>query len=200
MICVYEIPAYIAHVCNAVMTQDYKHLALFWNDMIYLMTNKPQALSSTGPFRAIAANTKKISDELIDMNLKMADFNKYMTEYYAQMADTWSEAQKKVNLKAPDIPKDPEQLEAYKRIWIDIFDNDFTDLFDSEKFGANYGKMVSTELDMAKRWSNVVDVVLKSANLPNRQELDEVYREVHSLRKRIAHLEGRLNRETKNDD
>ena len=37
------------------------------------------------------------------------------------------------------IPQDIEQMEQFKRLWIDIFDNDFTELFDSEKFGENYG-------------------------------------------------------------
>ena len=41
-------------------------------------------------------------------------------------------AQKKVNQKSPEIPQDVEQIEAIKRVWIDIFDNDFTELFDSK--------------------------------------------------------------------
>ena len=88
--------------------------------------------------RAFAANSKKITTELIDINEVLLEFNQYITEYYKQLSDTWSVAQKKVNLKAPDIPQDVEQIEAFKRIWIDIFDNDFTQLFDSGKFGDNY--------------------------------------------------------------
>ena len=62
------------------------------------------------------------------------EFNQYLTEYYKQLADTWGIAQKKTNLKVPDVPQDVEQIEAFKRIWIDIFDNDFTELFDSKSF------------------------------------------------------------------
>ena len=102
----------------------------------------------------------------------------------------WNEAQKKVNLKVPEIPADVEQFEAYKRIWIDIFDNDFTELFDSKEFGENYGKLVSKELDLTKRWNSIMNVMLKSANLPNKQEIDEVYKEIHALRKRVSKLES----------
>ena len=177
----------------------YKHLSLFWTDLLYLMSSKPQALSSTGPMRAMAANAKKVATEVIEMNEKMGDFNVYLKEYYKQLADTWAEAQKKVNLKAPELPQDPEHFEAYKRIWIDIFDNDFTELFDSKAFGSNYGKMVSQELELAKHWNNIVGVALKSANLPNRQELDEVYKEIHALRRRVAALESASRRRTKNE-
>ena len=108
------------------ITENYKHLSLFWTDIIHLMASKPQALTSIGPMRAFATNSKKISTELIQINENLIEFNKFVSQYYKQLAETWSEAQKKVNLKAPDVPHDTEQMEAFKRIWIDIFDNDFT--------------------------------------------------------------------------
>ena len=174
------------------ITDYYKHLSLFWTDLIHLMSSKPQALASIGPMRAFAANSKKISTELIEINEDLMEFNKHLTEYYKQLADTWADAQKKVNLKAPEIPQDVEQIEAFKRVWIDIFDNDFTELFDSGKFGDNYGKLVSKELELTKHWNNITNVILQSVNLPSKEEIDEVYKEIHSLKKRVAKLELEL--------
>jgi hypothetical protein len=174
------------------VTDYYKHLSLFWTDIIHLMLSKPQALTSIGPMRAFAANSKKITTELIDINEVLLEFNQYITEYYKQLSDTWSVAQKKVNLKAPDVPQDVEQIEAFKRIWIDIFDNDFTELFDSGKFGENYGKLVSKELELTKHWNNITNVILQSANLPSKEEIDEIYKEMHSLKKRVGKLELEL--------
>ena len=121
----------------------YKHLSIFWTDLIHLMSSKPQALTSVGPMRSFADNAKKITRELMDANEDLAEFNEALTKYYKQLTDVWNESQKKVNLKIPEIPNDVEQFEAYKRIWIDIFDNDFTELFDSKEFGENYGKLVT---------------------------------------------------------
>ncbi|PJC50865.1 MAG: hypothetical protein CO032_02620 [Nitrosopumilales archaeon CG_4_9_14_0_2_um_filter_34_16] len=178
----------------------YKHLSLFWTDIIHLMSSKPQALASTGPMRAFAANSKKITTELIEINEDLIGFNQYLTEYYKQLTDTWGVAQKKVNVKAPEIPQDVEQIESFKRIWIDIFDNDFTELFDSEKFGENYGNLVSKELELTKHWNNIVNVILQSVNLPSKEEIDEVYKELHSLKKRVGKLELELKKkETKNN-
>ena len=170
----------------------YKHLSLFWNDLIYLMASKPQALSSVGPMRSFGTNAKKITTELIESNDDLAEFNKKLMEYYQQLSDTWADAQKKVNAKMPKIPNDPEQFESYKRIWIDIFDNDFTELFDSKKFGENYGKLVASELELSKHWEKIVNVMLQSANLPNKKEIDEVYKELHTLRKRVSKLESEV--------
>ena len=174
------------------ITDYYKHLSLFWTDIIHLMSSKPQALTSIGPMRSFATNSKKITTELIEINEVLLGFNQYISEYYKQLSDTWTDAQKKVNLKAPEVPQDVEQIEAFKRIWIDIFDNDFTELFDSEKFGENYGKLVSKELELTKHWNNITNVILKSANLPSKEEIDEIYKEMHSLKKRVGKLELEL--------
>ena len=180
------------------VAEYYKHLSLFWTDLIHLMSSKSQALTSVGPMRNFAENAKKIAAELIDSNEDLIEFNKSLTEYYKQLTETWNEAQKKVNFKIPEIPNDSEQYEAYKRVWIDIFDNDFTQLFDSKIFGENYSKLVSKELELTKHWNNVMNVMLQSANLPNKEEIDQVYKEVHSLRKRIAKLESESRSKTKN--
>ena len=167
----------------------YKHLSVFWTDLVHLMSSKPQALASVGPMREFAATSKRVASELIEINANLLDFNRHVTEYYRQLAETWAAAQKKVNAKAPELPRDAEHLEAYKRVWMDTFDNDFTELFDSERFGQNYGSLVSRELELTRRWNNITNIMLQSANLPNREELDEVYRELHSLKKRVGRLE-----------
>ena len=177
------------------MTEYYKHLSLFWTDIIHLMSSKPQALTSIGPMRSFAANSKKIAVELIEINENLVGFNQYITEYYKQLSNVWGIAQKKVNLKVPKIPQDTEQIEAMKRIWIDIFDNDFTELFDSKKFGENYGNLVSKELELTKHWSSITNVILQSVNLPSKEEIDEVYKEIHSLKKRVSKLELELKKE-----
>jgi len=159
------------------------------------MSSKPQALTSIGPMRAFATNSKKIAVELIEINENLVGFNQYMTEYYKQLSDVWGIAQKKVNQKSPEIPQDVEQIEAIKRVWIDIFDNDFTELFDSKKFGNNYGKLVSKELELTKHWNNISNVILQSVNLPSKEEIDEVYKEIHSLKKRVSKLELELKKE-----
>jgi len=161
------------------------------------MSSKPQALTSVGPMRAFATNSKKISTELIEINEVLMGFNQYLTEYYKQLSETWTDAQKKVNLKAPEVPQDVEQIEAFKRIWIDIFDNDFTELFDSGKFGDNYGKLVAKELELTKHWNNITNVILQSVNLPSKEEIDEVYKEMHSLKKRVGKLELELKKKEK---
>lgn len=178
--------------------KHYKHLSLFWTDLIHLMSNKPQALTSIGPMRSFAENAKKITSEMVEANENLVEFNNALAKYYKQLADTWIMAQKKVNQKISKIPNDAERVEAGKRIWIDIFDNDFTELFDSKSFGENYGKLVSKELELTKHWNNIMNVMIKTANLPTKQEMDELYKEIHMLRRRLSKIEGEIRFQKKN--
>ena len=168
---------------------DYKHTSLFWTDLLFLMSNKQQTITATGPFRKFAVTAKKLSTETIEMNEDMAEFNSRLTAYYKQLADTWNEAQKEYTRKVPELPNDIENVEASKRIWIDMFENYFTKLFDSSEFAENFGKLVTSELEIAKHWNNMTAALLESANMPTKKDMDEVYQELHSLRKRIAKLE-----------
>lgn len=167
----------------------YKHLSLFWTDLIYLMASKPVALSSAGPMRKFALQAKKLATEMIETNDDLIEFNKRLTEYYKQLSDTWMEAQKRVNKKIPEIPQDMEHLDASKRVWIDIFENDFTQLFDSQTFSENFGKLISSELELSKHWNNMLSTLLETANVPTKNDIDEIYKELHSLRKRVSKLE-----------
>ena len=180
------------------ITDYYKKTAMFWSDMIAMMSSKPTTLSAVGPLRTLSSNLKKITNELTEANKEIVGFNNFLIEYYKQLADTWSVAQKDVTSKVSKLLPNEEGTEAYKRIWIDIFENNFTGLFDSKKFSENYNKLISTELDLLKRWNAISDIMLKSANLPTKQEIDEIYEELHTLKTRISELES-FKKNTKND-
>ena len=172
------------------MFDYYKHTSMFWNDMISMMSSKPASLTAVGPLRNFTENIKKISQELIESNQEIVDFNTYLMEYYKQLGETWADSQKKVMSKISEIPQDTESTEAYKRIWIDMFENDFTQLFDTESFSKNYNKLVSTEMQLLKRWNTIMDIMLKSANMPTKEEIDEIYQELFNLKKRVKKLDS----------
>lgn len=168
----------------------YKQMSTFWSDMISMMSSKPASMMAVGPLRNMATNLKKITSELTEANQEIIDFNNNLLDYYGKLSETWIEAQKKVSSKMANVPQDGESLEAYKRVWIDMFENNFTQLFDSKEFSKNYNNLVSKELDLMKRWNTIMDIMLKASNLPTKEEIEEIYREMHSLKQRITKLES----------
>ena len=168
----------------------YKQMSTFWADMISMMSSKPASMMAVGPLRNMTTNLKKITSELTDANQEIIDFNNNLLEYYGNLSETWIDAQKKVTSKMGDVPQDEESIEAYKRVWIDMFENNFTQLFDSKEFSKNYNNLVSKELDLMKRWNSIMDIMLKASNLPTKEEIEEIYKEMHSLKQRITKLES----------
>ena len=168
----------------------YKQMSTFWSDMISMMSSKPASMIAVGPLRNMATNLKKITSELTEANQEIIDFNNNLLDYYGKLSETWIEAQKKVSSKMANVPQDGESLEAYKRVWIDMFENNFTQLFDSKEFSKNYNNLVSKELDLMKRWNTIMDIMLKASNLPTKEEIEEIYRAMHSLKQRITKLES----------
>ena len=175
----------------------YKQMSTFWSDMISMMSSKPASMIAVGPLRNMATNLKKITSELTEANQEIIDFNNNLLDYYGKLSETWIEAQKKVSSKMANVPQDGESLEAYKRVWIDMFENNFTQLFDSKEFSKNYNNLVSKELDLMKRWNTIMDIMLKASNLPTKEEIEEIYKEMHSLKQRITKLESG-NKKTRN--
>ena len=49
---------------------------------------------------------------------------------------------------------------------------------------------MASELELTKHWEQMTNVMLQSANLPNKKDVDEVYKELHSLKKRVSKLES----------
>ena len=95
------------------VTDYYKKTATFWSDMISMMSSKPTTLSTVGPMRNFSSNLKKITSELTEANKETVEFNNFLIEYYKQLADTWTNAQKEVTSKATKIPANEEGTEAF---------------------------------------------------------------------------------------
>ena len=73
-------------------------------------------------------------------------------------------------------------------------------MFDNKAFSENYNKLVSTELQLLKRWNTIMDVMLKSANMPTKEEINEIYKELFSLKKQIKKINPKKKtRRGKND-
>jgi len=81
------------------VTDYYIKTAMFWSDMIAMMSSKPTTLSAVGPLRNLSTNLKKITSELTEANKEIVEFNNFLIEYYKQLADTWTTAQNNVTSK-----------------------------------------------------------------------------------------------------
>ena len=55
------------------ITDYYKKTAMFWYDIIVMMSTKPTTLSAVGPLRNLSSNLKKITNELTEANKEIVN-------------------------------------------------------------------------------------------------------------------------------
>ena len=85
------------------------------------------------------------------------------------------------------LPWQIKTADFYTHPTTGVFDISIESIF-CRYLWSDYG-LISKELELLKRWNAVTDVMLKSANLPTKQEIEEIYEEIHNLKNRIFKLE-----------
>jgi class III poly(R)-hydroxyalkanoic acid synthase PhaE subunit len=93
--------------------------------------------------------------------------------------------------KKGELPQDPK---AYYERWIRILEGHYMTLFKSPEYTAVMGKTLGAlqEFSMAKR--AVLEDLLGALPVPSQKEMDSLYKELYTLKKRVNALEKERNR------
>lgn len=75
-------------------------------------------------------------------------------------------------------------------LWIDALERRYMDLYRSEEFMTALGKTLNAGTSVTKAREGLMEDVLKSLHMPTPRDMDELYREIHLLRKRVETLEA----------
>ncbi|MFN4336971.1 MAG: poly(R)-hydroxyalkanoic acid synthase subunit PhaE [Candidatus Nitrosocaldus sp.] len=117
-----------------------------------------------------------------------------IAEYYMLLSATSVEASRKASLKMGEI----NDVENARKAWIDVFEQEFNELFRSQRFGNVVNNIITSYADLLKCVSSIVETYFKELGLPTRSEMDSVYREMVKMKRDIANLTeevGRLREE-----
>jgi hypothetical protein len=142
------------------------------------------------PYFQIEQDQKEFQD-LFALFLK---FQSSIINYLTQVNQTYLTSIRELQSKHPDITnfQSEEEVKIYKNIAIDVFEESFTRLFQSNEFSVTVSEIFSNYSSFGKMLGNAFNNYLKTLNLPNRTEIDlilkdmqELKREVHKLRKNL---------------
>jgi len=76
-------------------------------------------------------------------------------------------------------------------LWIDALERRYMDLYRSEEFMTSLGKTLNAVTSVTKAREDLMEDILKSLHVPTPRDMDELYREIYLLRKRVEILEAR---------
>ncbi len=118
----------------------------------------------------------------------------YFANYYASWMDTnvnfqsvFVEAMRKTQEKI--AAESPANYRDFYAIWLETYSDTFKEFLKSGHFAADVGKFVSNLMDVEQFNKEMLESnVLKPMNLPTKSEIDEIYKEIYLLKKKVREL------------
>ncbi len=86
----------------------------------------------------------------------------------------------------------PDDSKEYYHLWIKILENHYATLFKSPEYLDSLTRTVGSVNEFIIARSQILEDALKVLPLPSQQEMDELYKELYLLKKKIRNLEKRI--------
>ncbi|MBF0538870.1 MAG: hypothetical protein HQL03_11545 [Nitrospirae bacterium] len=134
--------------------------------------------------------------EKLELILKTMDMYSVYTarsaEFQHKMYLSGEKAMKKVIDKLAEKIKAGEQVKSYNdfyKLWTDITENEYFELFNTEDFSKIQGQLLDSALDFRRYYHKLIELYLVDLPIPVRTEMDDVYKTIHDLKRRVRTLE-----------
>ena len=120
--------------------------------------------------------------------------NLYTTwmELNINFQNVFMEAMRQVNEKTiakMDKENSPDKYRDFYRIWIETYSDTFKEFMKSDHFTSDNGKLMSYFMDFQKYSKDIFEEnYLKPMNLPTKTEIDDINKELYSLKKIVKEL------------
>jgi polyhydroxyalkanoate synthesis regulator phasin len=83
----------------------------------------------------------------------------------------------------------PDDARAYYQMWIKILEGHYMTLFKSPEYAETMSQTLNALEDYKMTSSKVVEDILEMFPVPTQKDMDELYKEIYLLKKKIKALE-----------
>lgn len=154
-----------------------------WSELLKLPT--------IGPFHAFSQEIDPYLQGMLSINQTLLKLQVDLNEYWSHMKNAYSNALKEITDRAPKTFNTKEDFENYRKVIIEAFEDAFTALFTSEEFPRVYNKVSNDQMELLKSIQQLIENSLQTLNLPTRSEINELAKDIHSLKRDIRNLKKR---------
>jgi hypothetical protein len=157
-------------------------------------------LPTIGPLYAFSQELDPFAQKLFDISQTLVRLQINLNEYWIQIRNAYIQAMKEISEKAPKQYNSKEDFENYRKVAIEVFEDTFTGLFTSKEFPIIYNKVSSDQMDLLRDIQNIIEKSFQALNLPTRGEIDELTKDIHSLKRTVYEIKRRLEVTTSNTE
>ena len=156
-----------------------------WLNIYKATMGKLIEMPAVGPAREKSEKTMKGLSTFINLYAAGMDIN-------SNLQGVFTEALRRVQEKtANDMEGEigPGNYKEFYKIWMETYSEAFKEYSKSEHFAYDLGKLNSCLIDFQQNNREMVEEnFLKPMNLPTKKEIDEINKELYSLKKTVKEL------------
>jgi len=124
-------------------------------------------------------------------NLFQASMGEFLSLLYLPVEQSLEMMQDRL-AEMTDSGKLPYDSREYYRMWIEMLENHYANLFKSPEYLETFGRTLNSVNDFIIARSQILQDALKLFPVPTQQDMDELYKEIYLLKKKIRNLEKRI--------
>ena len=142
-----------------------------------------------GLTRAYQERLSQAADKFHVFQTTMAEF---LSLLYLPVEKSFKVLQDQVALMA-EGGELPEQSREYYRMWVKILEGHYMTLFKSPEYTQTLGRILDSMGDYMVARQEILQDAMQCLPVPSQKDMDELYREIYLLKKRIKKLEKNRN-------
>jgi len=131
---------------------------------------------------------EKMNRALDKFNMFQAAMTEFLRLLYLPVTRSFGVMQEKLG-EMVDAGKLPEDSKTYYQMWIKILEGHYMTLFQSPEYVNILGNTLVSMSDFTAAKNEVIEDMLNMFPIPKQKDMDELYREIYLLKKRIKALE-----------
>jgi len=120
-----------------------------------------------------------------------SDLNEFLRLLSLPMENSFQDLQEQLAALA-DVGKVPEDSKVYYQMWIKVLEGHYMKMFQSSDYTKNLHKTLHAMSEFSEAKKELLeDILTHTFPVPTQKEMDELYKEIYLLKKRIKELEKR---------
>jgi Poly(R)-hydroxyalkanoic acid synthase subunit (PHA_synth_III_E) len=152
-------------------------------------------LPTIGPLFSYFDNIKDENAQIASLAETILKSQITLGHYWKQVNQAYVNAVLRINEKSSTSLleiRTKRDLDEYRKLMIDSFEEEFTRLFNAREFALTYRELLDKQMDILRQLQASSQRTLGILNLPTRKEMDMISKDLHELRKSVMDLNERL--------
>jgi class III poly(R)-hydroxyalkanoic acid synthase PhaE subunit len=143
----------------------------------------------------LLGSSREQNAKILRMFDAFVDLQKVNAKYRVVIAKAMEQAVEETMAKLAEMAQKGEKIDAVKdltTLWLNVADGVFTKMYAAEDYVTLQHEMSAAGMRFRIQQREVVEMVLKTLDMPTRTELDDAYRSLYELRKEVKALKKAL--------